>query len=78
MAMGCVPIVSPDVDMANYANPPVKGEHYFVAETPEEARRIATTTDEETWTKMSAACRGWWKENCSCDGMWALTQKLLR
>ena len=77
MAMGCVPIVSPDVDIAGYANPPVKGGHYFVAETPEEARRIATTTDEETWAKMSAAGRAWWAENCSCDGMWALTQKLL-
>jgi len=76
MAMGCVPIVSPDVDMTNYANPPVKGEHYFVATTPEEARALATTTNEETWSKMSAAGRAWWKENCSCDGMWALTQKL--
>ena len=77
MAMGCVPIVTPDVDMKNYANPPVKDVHYFVAATPEEARRLASTTDEETWTKMSAAGRAWWKENCSCDGMWALTQKLL-
>lgn len=77
MAMGCVPIVSPDVDIKGYAQPPVKGEHYFVAETPEEARRLATQTDEATWAKMSAAGREWWKENCSCDGMWALTQKLL-
>jgi hypothetical protein len=76
MAMGCVPIVSPDVDMTNYAEPPVKGEHYFVAETPEEARRLAVETDEATWNKMSAACRAWWKENSSCDGMWRLTQKL--
>ena len=78
MAMGCVPIVSPDVDMVNYANPPVKGEHYFVADTPEEARRLATETDEVTWTKMSAAAHTWWKENSSCDGMWGLTQKLIQ
>jgi len=77
MAMGCVPIVSPEVDMANYAQPPVKDLHYFVAATPEEARRIATTTDAETWAKMSAAGLSWWAENCSCEGMWALTQKLL-
>ena len=77
MAMGCVPIVTSQVDMTNYANPPVKGEHYFVAESPEEARRLATETDEATWVKMSTACRAWWKENSSCDGMWQLTQKLL-
>jgi hypothetical protein len=77
MAMGCVPIVTGDVDMKNYANPPVKGEHYFVVDTPEEARRLSLETDEETWTKMSVACYAWWKENSSCDGMWVLTQKLL-
>ena len=77
MAMGCVPIVSPDVDMKNYAQPPVKDEHYFVADTPEEARRLATETDEATWSRMSAAAHTWWKDNSSCDGMWALTQKLL-
>jgi hypothetical protein len=77
MAMGCVPIVTGDVDMKNYANPPVKGEHYFVADTPDEARRLSVETDEETWIKMSTACLIWWKENSSCDGLWALTQKLL-
>jgi hypothetical protein len=77
MAMGCVPIVSPEVDMTNYAQPPILNEHYFVAKTPEEARRLSTQTDEETWSKMSAACRSWWSENCSCDGMWRLTQKLV-
>ena len=77
MAMGCVPIVTGDVDMNNYANPPVKGEHYFVADTPDEARRLSLETDEAIWTKMSTACHIWWKENSSCDGMWALTQKLL-
>lgn len=77
MAMGCVPIVSPDVDMVNYANPPVKGLHYFVAATPEEAKELATTTDENTWTRMSSAAHQWWKENASCDGMWHLTEKLI-
>jgi hypothetical protein len=77
MAMGCVPIVMSDVDMKYYANPPVINEHYFIADTPEEARRLSIETNEETWGKMSAACYIWWKENSSCDGMWKLTQKLL-
>lgn len=77
MAMGCVPIVSPEVDMTNYANPPQKGVHYFVASTPEEAKALATDTEETTWKQMSAAAHTWWKENASCDGMWHLTEKLL-
>ncbi len=77
MAMGCVPIVTPDVDMKNYANPPVEGTHYFVAQTPGDAVTITTEVTEEKWAAMSAACRAWWKENVSVDGMWNLTQKLI-
>lgn len=77
MAMGCVPIVTPDVDMKNYANPPVEGTHYFVAETPGHAVSLTTELTEEKWTAMSAACRMWWKENSSVDGMWNLTQRLV-
>lgn len=76
MAMGCVPIVTPQVDMKFYANPPVEGVHYFVADTPEKARALSVETTEEQWKVMSSSCILWWKENASCDGMWALTQKL--
>jgi len=78
MAMGCVPIVSPGVDISGYANPPVEGVHYFKAETPEDAQRLSEETDEATWIKMSEACKAWWLANSSCDGMWALTQSLLK
>jgi hypothetical protein len=78
MAMGCVPIVSPGVDIGGYANPPVEGVHYFKAETPEDAQRLSEETDEATWIKMSEAGKAWWLANSSCDGMWALTQSLLK
>lgn len=76
MAMGCVPIVTPEVDFANYAEPPIEGQHYLVAETPEEARRLSLETSAEKWGSMSASCRAWWKRNTSCEGMWSLTKKL--
>lgn len=77
MAMGCVPIVTPDVDMKNYAVPPVEGTHYLVAETPGHAVALTTELTEEKWATMSAACREWWRENSSVDGMWNLTQRLI-
>lgn len=77
MAMGCVPIVAPEVDMTNYAVPPQEGVHYFCAADPDEARRIAATTSEEEWSAMSAACRAWWRANASVVGSWALTARLL-
>ena len=75
MAMGCVPVVAPEVDMTNYADAPVEGLHYFRAKTPEEAKAAAAITAER-WTVMSAACRDWWQRNASVDGMWELTQRL--
>jgi hypothetical protein len=75
MAMGCVPVVSPEVDMNNYADQPIEGLHYFRVQTPEEAKAIVETTAER-WTVMSAACRDWWQRNASADGMWELTKRL--
>ncbi len=77
MAMGTVPIVAPDVDMTNYANPPQEGVHYIRVESPEEAKTISESMKEEQWTQMSGACRQWWKENASVEGSWALTKKLV-
>ncbi len=76
MAFGTVPVVAPEVDMAHYANPPVENVHYFRVKTPSEAITKIALTSEETWTKMSEACKTWWKENCSAQGSWNLTQKL--
>ena len=74
MAMGCVPLVAPEVDMTNYASPPVEGVHYFRVKTPEDVRRVASVTSEETWTRMSKAVRAWWMMNASAEGMWLLTK----
>ncbi len=76
MAMGCVPLVAPDVDMESYANPPVHGTHYLRVETPEEAAAIARAMPKERWEDMSAACKTWWLANASCEGSFALTKKL--
>ena len=77
MAMGCVPVIAPEVDMSNYAEPPVEGLHYLRISTPEEAKAAAETTAER-WTVMSVACRDWWQRNASVDGMWDLTQRLIK
>lgn len=76
MAFGTVPICTPEVDMKNYANPPVEGVHYFCVSSPSEARAIADTTSQEQWTAMSKACQQWWCENASVEGMWLLTKTL--
>ena len=77
MAMGCVPVVTRDVDMENYANKPEESIHYLRGETPEELKAKMDAVTEEQWLKMSLACQQWWKENASAEGSWRLTQKLI-
>ena len=74
MAMGCVPVVAPEVDMT-YADPPEEGVHYFRVSSAAEAKKIAETP-EERWVAMSAACRAWWQRNASAEGAWKLTESL--
>jgi hypothetical protein len=73
MAMGCVPVVSKEVDMVNYKNPPVEGVHYFRVNSPEDIPLIKSKSDEE-WLTASKACRLWWRQNASVEGLWNLTQ----
>jgi hypothetical protein len=75
MAMGCVPVVAPEVDMIHYANPPEEGLHYFRVTSPEEALAVTSITPDR-WVVMSAACKDWWQKNASAEGSWKLTQSL--
>lgn len=77
MAMGCVPVITGDVDMENYANPPVENLHYLRGETPEELKEKMVAITEEQWLKMSLSCQQWWKDNASAEGSWLLTKKLI-
>ena len=76
MAMGCVPVCAPEVDMENYANPPQEGLHYIRVNSPEEVSVKVASLTEEKWAAMSAACVQWWKENASVKGSWDLTAQL--
>ena len=77
MAMGVVPIVTPGVDMSSYYIPPTENVHYMVANTPEDVKRIVNNTSEETWTKMSEACRSWYNETASPQGSFNVTKQIV-
>ena len=69
MAMGCVPVVAPEVDMDNYADPPVEGIHYIRVASPADMVKL----DPAAWLQMSLAGKAWWAKNCSVKGLWELT-----
>ena len=77
MAMGCVPLCAPEVDMDSYAVPPQEGVHYIRVANPSELRIISESMCEEKWTLMSEACKKWWRETASCAGSFALTKRLI-
>ena len=76
MAFGTVPICAPEVDMDNYANPPIEGLHYIRVVSPEDLKYKLTQFDDDVWWRMSEACKKWYRENCSADGLWNLTKIL--
>jgi hypothetical protein len=76
-ATGTVPIITPGVDMKNYKVPPQEGVHYFVAQKPEDVKKIVDSTSVEKWSEMSIACRGWWRRFASAEGMFRLTWGLV-
>jgi hypothetical protein len=72
-ACGCVPIVTPGVDMKGYLVPPKEGVHYLRAETPEQVSKLISSTSAEKWMEMSAAGRDWWRTYASAEGLFRLT-----
>jgi hypothetical protein len=73
LATGTVPIVTPGVDVVNYAGSLKENIHYFKAETPEDVKNIVETTSLEKWTEMSIAGRAWWRRYASAEGLFRLT-----
>jgi hypothetical protein len=72
-ATGTVPIITPGIDISNYASKPKENVHYFTAKTPEDIKRLIETITPEKWTEMSIACRAWWRRYASAEGLFRLT-----
>lgn len=77
MAMGCVPLVSEEVDMDSYANPPEAGKEYFRVGSPAHAAVLAAGLSQDKWEEMSEAAHAWWLKNASCEGLFTLTKRLI-
>jgi hypothetical protein len=72
-ACGCVPIITPGVDMKGYIVPPIEGVHYLVAKTPEDVQQIIKNTSQKCWAIMSEAGRDWWRSYASAEGLFRIT-----
>ena len=63
MALGTVPIITPDVNMSSYANPPIENIHYFKVQNPEQITQVIQSVSEKQWTQLSLNCINWYRSN---------------
>ncbi len=78
MALGTIPIITPDVDITGFFDPPQFGIHYLVAKNAADVSRIIASTSPEDWETMSRACQDWYQRNCSTRGSFYQTQRIIQ
>ncbi len=77
MAWGTVPVVTGEVCMNSYINPPKEGVHFIRAMDTEDLKRKLNGISETRWTRMSKACVEWYKENVHSEKSWLTTIKYI-
>ena len=77
LAMGTVPIVTPDVSL--YFNDPlIEDKHYIRINTPDEYSEKIKSITKEKWTEMSKNCKEWYMKNVySKNGLNQLIKQVL-
>jgi len=70
MAFGTVPVVTPEVSIKDYMDPPVENVHYLKVNSPEELKEKVSNVSQEKWEGMSKACFEWYQRNVHSDNCW--------
>lgn len=70
MALGTVPVVTPEVSISSYMDPPREGEHYIAADSPADMRAKVAAVSREQWERMSRACHEWYMRNVHSSRAW--------
>ena len=70
MAFGTVPVVTPEVSIKDYLDPPQEGIHYITASTPEEFKKKVDNISKRQWEIMSYNCKEWYMKNVHSDNSW--------
>ena len=70
MAFGTVPIITQEVSISSYMDPPKENIHYIFVKSPEELEEKVNKITREEWEKMSKYCYEWYQRNIIADNMW--------
>lgn len=70
MAFGTVPVITPEVSIQSYYDPPVEGVHYLRVNSPEEFKKVVSVIPKEKWESMSKSCWEWFQRNVHSSHSW--------
>jgi hypothetical protein len=73
MAFGTVPIITPEVEIKSYINPPQENIHYIKVSNPDEYKEKIKNISQEKWNEMSKTCIEWYKNNVNSNNAWITT-----
>lgn len=77
MGMGVVPLVTDDVDVSSYHDPPIENVHYVRVSKPNDVHEVISKISKETWESMSRACLAWYDKNVSVRGSFNTTLEIV-
>ena len=63
MGLGTVPIITPEVSITSYMDPPEEGKHFIRCNNPKDLKEILSKITEEEWEVMSKNCYEWYQKN---------------
>ena len=67
MALGVIPMITPEIDFTSFSKPPIENVHYIRITNPEDiALKIKNITPQK-WTEMSNNCIKWYMDNSHSD-----------
>lgn len=70
MALGTVPIITQEVSINAYADPPQENIHYLKVESSDELINKINSISKSKWEEMSANCILWYHKNIHSINMW--------
>jgi len=70
MAFGTVPIITPDVSIQSYLDPPKENVHYIKVSSPKEMREKINNITQKQWEKMSKSRYEWYQKNVYSKNVW--------
>ena len=70
MAFGTVPLITDDVSIEDYYDPPLEHVHYIKVSTPDELESKIASISPEKWQEMSNSCTTWYMRNIHSSNTW--------